>query len=340
MHEIPDRMDTGEDRRRAKLLEGLEEVCRDAHGLVNLFKDQGTYDGKVLDLCYLFHYLPTLDRDIITTLKATREKMTEPQSTDPQAEKDFLGFCQIYDLLVTASKEHSVPSYECVEGKEDEVRVAIEQAIKFGPCNPPESLWGAARLKRHFPCVHIANKAFIQAKDVTCVPARYEEYVNPGSSMFKRNVSANKLLFSMFHGDDCGGGVKMAEYKVLFAKDMVRRDNIADLATKAESTKDALTSRETLSLNEPSRHMLSEMDSSHQVLTNHLGNIAMGVSRTNMDLAFRTFLSKSSEVGSCLFISIDVKGWSPGASWNFFLSHHDLLMGYTQADHGISFKKV
>ena len=87
--------------------------------------------------------------------------------------------------------------------------------------------------------------------------------------MFKRNVSANELLFSMFHGDDCGGGVKMAEYKVLFAKDMVRRDNIADLATKAESTKDALTSRETLSLNEPSRHMLSEMDSSHQVLTNH-----------------------------------------------------------------------
>jgi len=86
--------------------------------------------------------------------------------------------------------------------------------------------------------------------------------------------------------------------------------------------------------------MLSEMDSSHPVLTNHLGNIAMGASCSDMDLAFRTFLSKSSEVGSCLFISIDVKGWSPGASRNFFLSHHDLLMGYTQADHGISFKKV
>ena len=99
MHEILSRMDTGEDRRRAKLLEGLEEVCRDAHGLIDLFKDLGTYYGLVLDLCYLFHYLPTPDRDIITTLKATRDKITEPRSTDPKAEKDFLGFCQIYDLL-------------------------------------------------------------------------------------------------------------------------------------------------------------------------------------------------------------------------------------------------
>ena len=339
LHEIPNGMDTGEDR-RAKLLEGLEEVCRDAHGLIDLFKDLGTYDGIVLDLCYLFHYLPMPDRDIITTLRVTREKMTEPRSTDPQAEKDFIGFCEIYDLLVTASREHVIPSYECAEGKEAEVRVAVEQAIKFGPCNPPESLWGAARLKNHFPYVNTADKAFIQAKDVTRVPSKYAEYVNPGASMFKRNVSANELLYSMFHGDDCGGGIKMADYKVLFSKDMVKRDNIADLATKAESTKDAMTSRETLSLNEPSRRMLSDMDSSLPVLTNHLGNIAMGASRSDMDLAFRTFLSKSSEVGSCLFISIDVKGWSPGASRNFFLSHHDLLMGYTQADHGISFKKV
>ncbi len=153
IHDIPDGMDTGEDRRRGKLLEGLEEVCRDAIGLVDLFKNIGTYDGIVLDLCYLFHYLPTPDRDIITTLKALREKMTELRTTDPQAERNFLGFCQIYDLLVTASKEHSVPSHECVEGKEAEVRVAIEQAIKFGPCNRPESLWGAAGLKCHFPFI-------------------------------------------------------------------------------------------------------------------------------------------------------------------------------------------
>ena len=72
LHEIPNGMDTGEDRRRSKL---LEEVCKDANGLVSLFKELGTYDGIVLDLCYLFHYLPTPDRDIITTLKATREKI-------------------------------------------------------------------------------------------------------------------------------------------------------------------------------------------------------------------------------------------------------------------------
>ena len=232
--------------------------------------------------------------------------MTEPRTTDPRAERDFIGFCEIYDLLATASKEHSVPNYECEEGKEAEVRVAIEQAIKFGPFNPPKTLWGAARLKRHFPYINTADKAFIQAKDVTRVPSRYEEYVNSDVSMFRRNVSANELLYSLFRGDDCGGGIKMADYKNLFSKGLVNRDNIADLATKAENTKDALTSRETLSLNEPSRRMLSEMDSSQPILTNHLGNIAMGASRSDMDLAFRTFLSKSSEVGSCLFISIDV----------------------------------
>ena len=36
--------------------------------------------------------------------------------------------------------------------------------------------------------------------------------------------------------------MKMSEYKEMFAKGMVKRDNIAELATKAESTKDAQTS--------------------------------------------------------------------------------------------------
>ena len=340
MNDIPVGMDTGEDRRRKKLLEGLEEVCKNAHGLVSLFKDLGTYDGIVLDLCYLFHYLPTPDRDIVVTLKTTRDKMTEPRVSDPYAEKQFLGFCEIYDLLVTASKERSVPNYRCVEGKEAEVKQAVDQAIKYGPFNPPEALWGAARLVQHFPYVNTADKAFIQAKDVTRVSASYDEYINPGRSVFARNIQSNELLFSLVKGDDCGQGIKMARYKELFAKGLIKRDNIADLATKAESTKDHLTSRETLSLNEPSRRMLSEMDSSQPILTNYLGNIAMGASRADMDLAFRTFLSKSSEIGSCLFISVDVKGWSPGAKREFFLSHHDLIMGYTQADHGISFKMV
>ena len=122
----------------------------------------------------------------------------------------------------------------------------------------------------------------------------------------------------------------MSEYKVEFAEGRIERDNIADVATKAESTKDAETSRETLSMNEPSRRMMREMDSSEPLLTNYLNNVAMGASKADMDLAFRTFLSKSSEVGSCLFKSIDVKGWSPGASQKFFLIHHDTVMGYNK----------
>ena len=333
-------MDTGEDIRRKKLLEGLEEVCSDAEGLVALFKEIGTYDGIVLDLCYLFHYLPTPDRDIITTLKITRKKMTEDRVTDPKAMRDFIGFCEIYDLLVTASKEHSIPTYtyKSEPGKEAEVRSAIEVAIKHGPGNPPENLWGAARLKKHFPYVHTADKAFVQAKDLTRVPPLYDEYIDPGKTAFRRNVSSNELLYSLFEGNNCGEGVTMAKYKEFFAAGQVKRDNIADVATKAESTKDAETSQETLSLNEPSRRMLSEMDSSNPMLSNHLNNIAMGASRADMDLAFQT--SKSSEVVSCLYISIDVKGWSPGASREFFLRHHDTVFGYKQVDHGITFKMV
>ena len=148
------------------------------------------------------------------------------------------------------------------------------------------------------------------------------------------------LLYSLFNGDDCGNGVKMAKYKELFAQDLDKRDNIADVASKAESMKDAATLRETLSLNKPSKRMLSEMDSSNPNLTNHLSNIAMGASRADMDLAFRTFLSKSSKVGSCLIISTDVNGWSPSASHEFFLKHHYTMFGYTQADHNITFAKV
>lgn len=91
LNAIPAGMGTGEDYRRVKLLEGLEEVCKDASGLVKLFKDLGSYDGIVLDLCYLFHYLPTPDRNIITTLKVTRNKMTEDRVFNPRATKGFLG---------------------------------------------------------------------------------------------------------------------------------------------------------------------------------------------------------------------------------------------------------
>ena len=37
IHEVPGGMDTGEDRRRGKLLEGLEEVCKDAKGTSGSF---------------------------------------------------------------------------------------------------------------------------------------------------------------------------------------------------------------------------------------------------------------------------------------------------------------
>lgn len=83
----------------------------------------------------------------------------------------------------------------------------------------------------------------------------------------------------------------MEEYKKEFAEGRISRDNIADMATKAKITKDAETSREILSLNEPNRRMTSEMDSSGPLLTNYLGNAAMGASKADMDLAFRTFLS-------------------------------------------------
>jgi len=148
LNDIPDGLNTGEDYRPIKLLEGLEEVCKDANGLVELFKGLGMYDGRVLDLCFLFHYLQTPDRNIITTLKVTRDKMTEDRVTNPKATRDFLGFCQIYDLLVTAFKEKSIPNNECKEG---------------------------ARLVKHFPYVHTANTAFVQAKDVTRVPPSCEE---------------------------------------------------------------------------------------------------------------------------------------------------------------------
>lgn len=187
LNAIPAGMGTGEDYRRVKLLEGLEEVCKDASGLVNLFKDLGTYDGIVLDLCYLFHYLPTPDRNIITTLKVMRNKMTEDRIFNPRATNGFFGTNMTFS---SASKEKAIPNYECEEGRESEVRTATDYAIKHGPGNPPESLWGAARLVKHFPYVHTANTAFVQAKDV-----------NQGSPLNYQVFQpwTNKLLRGMYH---------------------------------------------------------------------------------------------------------------------------------------------
>ena len=81
----------------------------------------------------------------------TRNKITADRVYNPAATDGFLGFCQIYDLLVMAAKEKVVPNNECVEGKEKVVRVAIELAIKHGPGNPPREIWGLARLVKHIP---------------------------------------------------------------------------------------------------------------------------------------------------------------------------------------------
>ena len=104
--------------------------------------------------------------------------MTTDRVYDPAATDGFLGFCQIYNLLVSAAKEKEVLNYEFVEGKEKVVRAAIELAIKHGPGNPPREIWGAARLVKHIPYVNTANTAFVEAKDVTRVPPSTDDHTS------------------------------------------------------------------------------------------------------------------------------------------------------------------
>ena len=212
--------------------------------------------------------------------------------------------------MVTAHKEQLVPNYGCLPEKKGEVEKAIKLAIKYGSGNPSENLYGAAWLTKHFPYVNSSHYAYLDSKDVTGVPANLDDYLSADKSNRDRMISSNKLLYFIMHGASVCEGLTMEEFKTKYSKCEIRIDNIADITTKAENTKNHETACETLSLNEVSKRMLSEIDSSGSGITNHLGNIAMRASNSEMDIFHKKLLQKSRTPGSCLFVSIDIKGWT------------------------------
>lgn len=337
---IPEGMDTGEDIRDKDLRSSLSEIYRSADAVVSMFKSLGISDGLILDLCYLFHYLPTPDRNILALMKNTYKKMHAARKFNEARAEEFLGFSQINDLLMTARAERAVPSYKAQPGKEEEVAKAIKEAIRRGAGNPPKSLWGAASLDRHFPYVHSADYSHLDTKDVTRIDANVDAYFSTDRGKKANAIASNELLNSLKNGDIVHNGMSMREFKLKFAAGEAIFDNIADITTKAENTKNADTARETLSLNEPMHKIMSELDASCSGISRVHKGIAMGASRFTMDAAYRRFLICSADPQSVVFESMDITAWSPAAVREFFLKHHNMILAYMQADHGITFTDV
>ena len=335
------RMDTGEERRSLMLMQEVRELGDENLECYNMLTSLGMPDRTVLDMAYFFHVLPTPDRDIVKLCVNTHAKMHEPRGGKRSTQDEFIEFCQTMDYLKAFSETGNVPNHKRIRygtAEEEAELLRLETLASKKICGTPSKLGlGLVQLHKQFPYVKHANVAHLAAKDVTRVPADMKEYFeNPGTGK-ERRVRGNEVLSSLINGDKVYKGMTMEEFREGVEAGTVEFDNIADITAKAENTKDADTARETLSLNEPMRFLMSEMDKNSAALAALYKEIAMGASVEGMDRAFKKYNEFCCCATGALCISTDISGWSPKADREFFLRHHNMLLEYTTKEGTFNF---
>jgi hypothetical protein len=83
-----------------------------------------------------------------------------------------------------------------------------------------------------------------------------------------------------------------------------------------------------MSWDEVRRTMQSEIDSACQAIARNYAGIALGRSPADIDRMLNRLLEITARLGSGVTMSLNVTGWSPWASRNFFFAHHDEMIKY------------
>jgi hypothetical protein len=78
-----------------------------------------------------------------------------------------------------------------------------------------------------------------------------------------------------------------------------------------------------MSWDEIRRSLQSEVDTACQAIARNYKGIALGQTPTEVEKMINRLLEITAQPGSGITMSLDVTGWSPGASRQFYFKHHD-----------------
>ena len=231
-------LDTGEERRGNLIKEQLIELGDESLEFYNLLISLRVTDRTVLDLAYIFHLLPTPDRDIVKLVNNTIEKMNAPRKCNQETVDEFISFCELMDYVKVYAKERKQPNCVYVnEGREsaaglEELRRLEKYAAQGRVATPGPEALNIVKISKHFQYVPYSRVAHLGAKDVTRIPASAKEYFNTSSNNRARMIDSNELLSSLIKGKYVHKGLTMDQYKEALINGTAEVDNIADITDK------------------------------------------------------------------------------------------------------------
>jgi hypothetical protein len=340
LHAVPPGLESGEAERFETLRKSLDEMNTGGIDWYAFLTSLGYTDRISLDLAYLFHIIPTQDRDPLLLFANTHKKMHAPKVYDPKSVERFLAFTKAIDFAMECYTSGKEPNYTCDPSIQAAMPEIIRSCIKIRGYVPREEFWGKYCIDGHYPYLLKANFAHLEAKDATRVAADRTSFFHSRKAGIEARADSNELLNAVMNSGKFSNGMTADEARKAWAAGRVPGDNIADMAAKAENSKPAASARETVSWNEFGRAFMSEADACVNMMLNNFKSIAMGQSPTELEKTLARLLAITSGKKPGIVMSLDVTGWSPEAYRDMFIRHHDTILSYFEKFPGTSVRTL
>nr|UNI73967.1 MAG: RNA-dependent RNA polymerase [brine shrimp qin-like virus 3]UNI73969.1 MAG: RNA-dependent RNA polymerase [brine shrimp qin-like virus 3] len=281
---------------------------------------EGSLGQRVLyDFMKIYHLIPSPDINHIELHNNVVNNKESPIGHDPVFLQEFLRFCKTYLLCSYTYRERKEPKYKSVEGYDLSNRPWYKKCLKGEFIMPPRQEWGKAHIHRHFEYQHKMEFHVLESQDVTRVVREKEMYSDRTRTGELDRFESNEILHAIFKGSSFSNGMMPSEWRDHFYSDSSLGNNIAVIAGKAENTKPGGVSchpfktRETLSADDCTREILSEMDANLKPISKYVPGCSQ---RRDMQQHKERFfgIAQSLTVHPlfiCAALSGDVEKWSP-----------------------------
>nr|UNI73971.1 MAG: RNA-dependent RNA polymerase [brine shrimp qin-like virus 4] len=279
-----------------------------------------TLGQRVLyDFMKMYHLIPSPDIDHIMLHNNVVENGPSAIGHDPSFLRQFLNFCRSYILCSYTYRERKDPKYKCEEGYDVSSRPWYKKCLRGEFVMPPKKEWGKAYIYRHFEYQNKMEFHVLESQDVTRVVRDKGMYSDRTRTGELDRFESNEILHAIFKGSKFSNGMMPSEWRDCFFSDSHIGDNVAVIAGKAENTKPGGVSdhpfktRETLSADDCTREILSEMDANLKPISKYVPGCSQ---RRDMQQHKERFfgIAQSLVVQPhfiCAALSGDVEKWSP-----------------------------
>ncbi|APG78071.1 RNA-dependent RNA polymerase [Shahe qinvirus-like virus 1] len=341
-HKQDDFFDTGVEKRMDLLRKGYDERNDGGACWYDFFVELQVTNRELLDLSNSYHMLPPPDVCPYILFCKTVKNMGNSNRVDEAVWREFMGYVQAADVSRANYKAKFQPKVEIDEtgdkDKDKETFAAVMKFLSYSNVNAsaiaPKELWGKFRLKKHYPYKKVEEIAYLGANDVTHIMPDLEQYDSLQEFSRENTIDKNELLYTLKYGSKLAKLLEPSEVKKLMSEKKYKLPKIADIAAKAENTKDELKARETFSGDDVIREITSAMDQAAISLASDWPSVCLRRNERGFQKTLNSFIksTRMAEKGQCVFFSADVDGWSPNMSRKHMLEHHQYVLNTTCCD--------